>query len=163
MNSKFNNIETIFFLLVDDEKKFIETMAQRLQRRGFKANCVFSGSEALNFLKKNDSVDVVILDLKMPGSDGIKTVEIIKKNHPLIEVIILTGHATVPSAVETLKFGAFDYLTKPCDLIDLIFKAKQAFSRKKEREAKILDARMKPYISEREREKLISDILNFKE
>jgi DNA-binding NtrC family response regulator len=73
---------------------------------------------------------------------------------------MLTGHATIHSAIEALKFGAFDYLTKPCDLNDLVSKAKQAASRKKERESKILSARMKPYISERERDELISNILD---
>ncbi len=147
------------FLLVDDEKTFVETIARRLRQRGFTADCAFSGTEALNRLKKDDTVDVVVLDVGMPDPDGIKTVETLRKKHPLVEVIMLTGHATVHSAVEALKFGAFDYLTKPCDLNDLIYKAEQAVSRKKEREAKILDVRMKPYISERERDELISHIL----
>ena len=147
------------FLLVDDEKPFIETIARRLRQRGFTVDCAFSGMEALNLLEKNDTIDVVVLDVKMPDLDGMKTVETLKKKHPLVEVIMLTGHATIHSAIEALKFGAFDYLTKPCDLNDLISKAKQAASRKKEREAKILNVRMKPYISKRERDKLISKIL----
>lgn len=150
---------SISFLLVDDEKPFIETIARRLRQRGFTVDCAFSGKEALDRLEKDDTVDVVVLDVKMPDLDGIKTVEILKKKHPLVEVVMLTGHATVPSAVEALKFGAFDFLTKPCDLTDLITKARNAAARKKEREAKILDARMMPYISEREREELIAKIL----
>lgn len=156
-------MSSMCFLLVDDEKDFIETIARRLRRRGFTANCAFSGLEALNMLEKDDSVDVVVLDVRMPDPDGIKTVKKLKKKHPLIEVIMLTGYATVHSAVEAMKFGAFDYLMKPCDLNDLISKAEQAFLRKKEREAKIRDARMKPYISVRERDQLISHILNTEE
>jgi DNA-binding NtrC family response regulator len=148
------------FLLVDDEKPFIETLARRLRQRGFTVDCAFSGTEALNQLEKKDTVDVVVLDVEMPDLDGIKAVEILKKKHPLVEVVMLTGHATIHSAIEALKFGAFDYLTKPCDLNDLVSKAKQAASRKKERESKILSARMKPYISERERDELISNILD---
>ncbi|MFH2220243.1 MAG: response regulator [Pseudomonadota bacterium] len=147
------------FLLVDDEKPFIEAVARRLRQRGFAVDCAFSGMEALNRLEKDDTVDVVVLDVKMPGLDGIQTVETLKKKHPLVEVVMLTGHAEIHSAVEALKFGAFDYLTKPFELNDLISKAKQAASRKKEREGRILSARMKPYISERERDELISKIL----
>jgi DNA-binding NtrC family response regulator len=147
------------FLLVDDEKPLVETIARRLRQRGFTVVCAFSGMEALDRLEKDDTIDIVVLDIKMPGLDGIKTVETLKKKHPLVEVVMLTGHAAINSAIEALKFGAFDYLTKPCDLNDLISKAKQAVARKKEREAKILSARMKPYISEHERDKLISKIL----
>ncbi len=147
------------FLLVDDEKPLVETIARRLRQRGFTVACAFSGMEALDRLEKDDTIDIVVLDIKMPGLDGIKMVEIIKKKHPLVEVVMLTGHATINSAIEALKFGVFDYLTKPCDLNDLISKAKKAVARKKEREAKILSARMKPYISEHERDELISKIL----
>ena len=147
------------FLLVDDEKQFVETTARRLRKRGFTVYCTFSGGEALNLLAENDTVDVVVLDVLMPDLDGINTLKPLKKKYPLVEVIMLTGHATVPSAIEAMKHGAFDYLIKPCDLKDLIAKAEQAAARKKEREAKILDARMIPYISEGERKRLISSIL----
>jgi DNA-binding NtrC family response regulator len=156
-------MSALCFLFVDDEKEFVETIARRLRQRGFRVDCAFSGTEALKRLEEDDTVDVAVLDVRMPYPDGIKTVEKIKKNHPLVEVIMLTGHATIHSAVEALKLGAFDYLTKPCDLNDLICKAEQAVSRKKDREAKILDARMKPYISERERDELISRILDIKQ
>jgi DNA-binding NtrC family response regulator len=147
-------------LLVDDEKLYIETIACRLRHRGFSVECAVSGMEALNRLEKNDTVDVVFLDVKMPDLDGINTLETLKKKYPLVEVVMLTGHATIHSALKALKFGAYDYLTKPCDLNALISKAKQAASRKKEREAKILSVRMKPYISKRERDELISNILD---
>ena len=156
---KEKHVTSFNFLLVDDEKSFIETIAKRLRKRGFTVDCAFSGMEALNQLEKNGTIDVVVLDVKMPDLNGIKTVKTIKEKHPLVEVVMLTGQATIHSAIEALKFGAFDYLTKPCDLNDLIAKANQAVTRKKEREAKILSARMKPYISERERDELISKIL----
>lgn len=146
-------------LLVDDEKQFIETTALRLRKRGFTVFCAFSGTEALNLLAENGAIDVVVLDIKMPEPDGIETLQILKSRHPLVEVIMLTGHAAVPSAIESLKKGAFDYLAKPCDLQDLLAKAEQAAARKKDREAKILDVRTIPYISERERNRLIAEIL----
>ncbi|MBU0996276.1 MAG: response regulator [Proteobacteria bacterium] len=148
------------FLLVDDEKLFIEAVAQRLRLRGFKVDCAFSGKEALEMLEKENTVDVVVLDINMPDLDGIETVAKLKTKCPLVEVVMVTGHAKVKTAIKSLKIGAFDYLTKPFDLDDLISKATQAASRKKEREAKILSIKTKPYISERERNKLISDILS---
>jgi len=146
-------------LLVDDEKEFIEIMALRLRKRGFTVYCAYSGVEALDQLALNEAIDVVVLDVKMPDLDGIQTIKALKKKHPLVEVIMLTGHATVPSAIEALKYGAFDYLTKPCDVHTLIAKGEQAAARKEEREAQILNVRMIPYISERERKRLISGIL----
>ncbi|MDW7772467.1 MAG: response regulator [Desulfobulbaceae bacterium] len=146
-------------LLVDDEREFIETMARRLRKRGLTVFCAFSGAEALQQLAGNETIDVVVLDVKMPDMDGIKTIVALKKKHPLVEVVMLTGYATVPSAIETLKYGAFDYLTKPCELDVLLAKAEQAAARKKEREAEILRIRMKPYLSKRERDRMISEIL----
>lgn len=148
------------FLLVDDEKEFIETLAQRLRKRGFAVAYAFSGKEALDQLENNDTIDVVVLDLKMPGLDGIETIQKLKKMRPLIEIIMLTGHSTIPSAIEAIKSGAFDYLTKPCDLNHLISKATLAVARKKEREAKLFDVRTKIYITKQERDELISQILN---
>jgi DNA-binding NtrC family response regulator len=156
-------MNSIYFLIVDDEKEFVEIIARRLRHRGYRVDCAFCGTEALKKLEKENGIDVVILDIRMPDLDGIKTVEKIKRKYPLVEVIMLTGHATVHTAVEALKFGAFDYLMKPCDLNDLISKAEKAASRKKDRENKIYDARIKPYISERERNELISRILENKE
>ncbi|MBU4318914.1 MAG: response regulator [Proteobacteria bacterium] len=151
---------TLFnLLLVDDEKPLIEAMARRLVQRGFTVDCVFSGTEALAFLKNNASVDVVVLDVKMPGIDGIETLEAIKKQYPMLEVIMLTGHATVPSAVDAMKNGAFDYVMKPCDLEDLIAKAALATARKKDREDKIRDVKTMPYLTDKKREELIAKIL----
>ncbi|MDX9786712.1 MAG: response regulator [Desulfobacterales bacterium] len=150
---------SINILFVDNNKPFIETIAQRLRERGFTVDCVFSGMTALNRLEETNTIDIVFLDLQLPDLDGIQTLSILKKKHPLVEVVILTGHPTVNSVVEAFKCGAFDYLTKPSKLNDLISKATQAAARKKEREDKILNVRMTPYLSTRERNKLISDIL----
>jgi DNA-binding NtrC family response regulator len=86
---------------------------------------------------------VVILDVKMPGMDGIETLREIKRNHPLVEVIMLTGHATVETAIEGMKLGAFDYLMKPCDIDLLVAKVSEAAARKRKQEEKILEARIK--------------------
>ena len=153
-------MKPVSFLLVDDEQVFIEVMAERLRQRGYEVECAFSGEAALDRLEKGGIIDVVVLDVQMPGLDGIEIVKQIRERHPLIEVIMLTGHATVETAVEAVKQGAMDYLEKPCDLDDLIAKAQTAAQRKKDREARLFDARTKPYISERERSELISKILD---
>ena len=152
-------VSSIHFLLVDDEEVLIETIAERLRLKGFIVDCALSGNEALNQLSKSDTIDIVVLDIQMPDLDGMSILEILKVKHPLVEVIMLTGHATIQSAIEALKFGAYDYLLKPCDFNDLISKAKKAILRKREREGKILNVKLKPYISDREREELISNIM----
>jgi DNA-binding NtrC family response regulator len=152
-------MDSFSFLLVDDEREFIEVLALRLRERGYAAECTFTGTEALKYLEKDHSVDIVLLDINMPAPDGMETLQKIKLKHPLIEVIMLTGHATIRSAVEALKLGAFHYLTKPCNLQELICLSELAVVRKREREAKLLDARMKPYISDWDRQELIAKIL----
>ncbi|WP_232364184.1 response regulator [Desulforapulum autotrophicum] len=150
---------SMHFLLIDDEEVLIETIAERLRLKGFVVDCALSGNEAFYQLEKNDTIDIIVLDIKMPDMDGMNILERLKAKYPLIEVIMLTGHATIESAVKALKCGAFDYLLKPCDLNDLLSKANKAFSRKREREAKILNVKLKPYISDREREEMISRIM----
>jgi DNA-binding NtrC family response regulator len=129
-------------LLVDDEVPFVETMTKRLSKRELMVLPAYSGREALEKLEKN-GVDVVILDVKMPGMDGIETLREIKKIHPLVEVIMLTGHATVETAVEGMRLGAFDYLMKPCEIEELLAKVAEAKEKKSKHEQKIMDARMK--------------------
>ncbi len=107
----------------------------------------FNGAEALEKIGKNTNLDVVILDVKMPGMDGIETLGEIKKAHPLVEVIMLTGHATVESGIEGMKSGAYDYLMKPCDLEQLMLKVEQATKKKRDHEEKIKDAQVKENIS----------------
>jgi DNA-binding NtrC family response regulator len=129
-------------LLVDDEVPFIETMTKRLNKRQLRVLPAYSGREALDKLE-NNAVDVVILDVKMPGMDGIETLREIKRAHPLVEVIMLTGHATVETAVEGMRLGAYDYLMKPCEIEELLAKVGEAKEKKSEHEQKILAARMK--------------------
>jgi len=136
-----------FVLLVDDEAPFVETMTKRLTKRNLRVLTSLSGQDALKKLDKNKDLDVVILDVKMPGMDGIETLGEIKKTHPLVEVIMLTGHATVESAIEGMKEGAFDYLMKPCDLEQLMLKVEQATKKKRDHEEKIKAAQVKENLS----------------
>ena len=130
-------------LLVDDEKGFLDTLTKRLKKRELKARAVYSGEDALVELKKNSAIEVVVLDVKMPGMDGIETLVEIKQRFPLMEVIMLTGHATVETAIDGMKLGAFDYLMKPCDIDALISKAKEAIEKKRQHDEKIMEARIK--------------------
>jgi DNA-binding NtrC family response regulator len=129
-------------LLVDDEKDFIEMLSLRLKEVGEKITVAYSGQEALDTLEKDD-IDVVILDIKMPGMDGIETLREIKKQFPLVEVIMLTGHGSTETAVEGMKLGAFDYLMKPADFDDLTLKLEGARKRKDEQEERIRKAEAK--------------------
>ncbi len=137
-------------LLVDDEVPFVETMTKRLSRRGVNVSTAHSGQEALEAVGREAVLEVVILDVKMPGMDGIDTLREIKKGHPLVEVIMLTGHATVESAIEGMKLGAFDYLLKPCDIDVLLGKVKEAADRKWAHEEKIQEARIREITRRRE-------------
>ncbi len=132
-----------FVMLVDDELAFVDTMTRRLSKRGLEILQAYSGSEALESLAKNPKVDVVVLDVKMPGMDGIETLREIKKAYPLVEVIMLTGHATVETAIEGMRLGAFDYLMKPCDIEELVAKVQEAKEKKARHEDKIMEAKAK--------------------
>ena len=136
-------------LLVDDEAEFIETFSERLELRNLEISKAFSGEEALEELGKTHTIEVVILDVKMPGMDGIETLAEIKKTHPLVEVIMLSGHADVASAIDGMKQGAFDYLMKPCDIDQLLAKVTEAAARKRQHEEKIIQARIKEITSRR--------------
>ena len=136
-------------MLVDDEVPFVQTMTKRLARRNIEVIQAFSGPEALELLAGNSNIEVIILDVKMPGMDGIETLKQIKMKSALVEVIMLTGHATVESGIEGMKQGAFDYLMKPCDIDLLVSKVKEAASKKRQHEEKILQARMKEITSRR--------------
>jgi len=136
-------------LLVDDEVDFVETFSERLQMRNLEISKAFSGKEALKVLKKNQNIEVVILDVKMPGMDGIEALAEIKKRYPLVEVIMLSGHSTVESAIEGMKKGAFDYLMKPCEMDQIITKVGEAAAKKRQHEEKIIQARIKEMTSRR--------------
>jgi len=115
--------------------------------RNLEISKAFSGEEALQMLEENKNVEVVILDVKMPGMDGIETLAEIKKKFPLVEVIMLSGQATVESAIEGMKQGAFDYLMKPCDIDQLMPKVTEAAAKKRQHEEKIIQARIKEITS----------------
>lgn len=129
----------INILLVDDEKDFVEMLSLRLTEEGHMVRPAYSGREALEALAQ-DEADVVILDIKMPGMDGIQTLKEIKAGHALSEVILLTGHGAIDTAVEGMKSGAFDYLLKPADYDELLVKLDQARKRKFEQEERIRKA-----------------------
>jgi DNA-binding NtrC family response regulator len=112
-------------LLVDDEEEFIDLMSQRLETRGLKVVTVQCGEEAVGIVA-DQSFDVAVVDLAMPGIDGIETLKQIKRERPDIEVIMLTGQATVQSGIEAMKHGAIDFLEKPVDLNVLMEKIWQA-------------------------------------
>ena len=129
-------------MLVDDEAPFVDTMTKRLTKRKLTVFKSYSGEEALETLKENSHIDLVILDVKMPGMDGIEALKEIRKEFPLVEVIMLTGHATVETSIEGMRLGAFDYLMKPCDMDVLIEKVNAAVSKKRDHEEKIREARV---------------------
>jgi len=134
-------------LLVDDEIEFVETFSERLELRDLEISKAFNGEEALQVLETNRTIELVILDVKMPGMDGIETLAEIKKRYPLVEVIMLSGHADVESAIEGMKQGAFDYLMKPCDIDQMIVKVTEAAAKKRQHEEKIIQARIKEITS----------------
>ena len=136
-------------LLVDDESEFVETFSERLELRDLKISKAFNGEEALQVLEKDHDLEVVILDVQMPGMDGIETLTEIKKKFPLVEVIMLSGHSTVESAIEGMKKGAFDYLMKPCDMDQILAKVSKAAGKKRQHEEKIIQARIKEITSRR--------------
>lgn len=127
-------------LLVDDEVSFVEAMERRLAKRGLDIKTAFSGDDAMQRLKQLKNIDVIILDVKMPGMDGLETLKQIKKAYPIVEVIMLTGHATVESAIDGMKLGAYDYLMKPCDMDVLMKKLEAAKTKKSQHEEKIIEA-----------------------
>lgn len=129
-------MEKFRVLIVDDEPDFLETIVKRLQRRHIDVTGVGGGKEALEMLR-DQHFDVAILDVRMPGMDGIETLKLMKKEMPLMEVILLTGHASVESGIQGMQLGAFDYVMKPADIDELIEKVHQALERKSLREEKI--------------------------
>jgi len=130
---------TMRLLVVDDEEDFRETMVNRLCKRDIDASGAESGEKAVQLVDKY-LYDVIILDVKMPGMDGIETLREIKKIKPLTEVIMLTGHATVESGIEGMKLGAFDYVLKPADFDGLLVKINQAYQKKADHDEKIREA-----------------------
>ncbi|WDP88565.1 MAG: response regulator [Desulfobacter sp.] len=129
-------------LIVDDEKDFVEMFSLRLSNQGENVSTAYSGEEALEVLDRTP-VDVVMLDIRMPGMDGIETLKKIKAAHPLVEVILLTGHGSTETAVEGMRSGAFDYLMKPADFEEINTKVDNARKRKEEQEERIRKAEVR--------------------
>jgi DNA-binding response OmpR family regulator len=137
---EIDQMAQINVLLVDDETTFADVIGNRLKKRNIDVMLASSGMEALKILDVENSIDAVILDVKMPIMDGIETLAEMKIRHPLIEVIMLTAHATGESAIDGMKLGAFDYLMKPCEIEELVEKVNAAVDRKRKQEEKILEA-----------------------
>ncbi len=116
----------IKLLIIDDEIKFLDSIAERLEMRGLEVTKATNGNDAVE-IARNDKFDLALLDLKMPGMDGKQVLEILKKEHRYLEVIILTGHGSMDSAVDCTKLGAFSYLPKPYDLDKLLEILRQAY------------------------------------
>jgi DNA-binding NtrC family response regulator len=116
-------------LLVDDETVFANNMSKLLNRRGYQVTAVNSGDAALQALM-NGSFDVMVLDLKMPGMDGIAVLHETRKLGLVTEVLVLTGHGSIDTALEAIQLGAYDYLTKPCEIAELVSKIEAALEKK---------------------------------
>ncbi|MBF0472806.1 MAG: response regulator [Nitrospirae bacterium] len=133
--------EQITILIVDDETAITELMAARFLTRNFNVFKANNGNDALDVLNKNNMIDVVILDVKMPGLDGLETLKLIKEQHPLVEVIMLTGFPTVKDAIDSMKLGAYDYLKKVVDFEQLLTMIKLASDKKLKHDKKIIEAK----------------------
>ena len=120
--------EKISLLIVDDEERFLSTTQKLLEKKGIRTFTATSGNAGYEVLETNP-VDVVVLDVKMPGMSGMGVLKRIKKDFPEVEMIMLTGHATVQTAVGGIKYGAFDYLMKPCDIDVLADKIREAYAK----------------------------------
>jgi DNA-binding NtrC family response regulator len=147
-------------LLVDDEAEFVAILARRLGARNYSVSFACSGKHALAQIVRDKHIEVVLLDVEMPELDGIETLKRIKKQYPLIEVIMLTGHSTIDSAIGAIKLGAYDYLLKPVELMQLVAKIENAAGRKRRRDQLILQVQITPYLTSQERAARIADILN---
>ena len=112
-------------LVVDDEREYVDALSERLSLRGVEVTGVFNGEEALAVLESRP-MDVVVLDVMMPGLGGIETLKEMRRRHPRIAVIMLSGHADVATAIEGMELGAFDYLVKPIDFDELFYRIEDA-------------------------------------
>jgi DNA-binding NtrC family response regulator len=132
-------------LLVDDETVFTQNMSKLLGNRGYRVTAVNSGDNAIKALE-TEKFDVVVLDLKMPGMDGITTLKEIKKLDLFTETLILTGHGAIDTALEAIKLGAYDYLTKPCDVDELVAKIEGAWGKKDSGEKKDMQEKIQKLV-----------------
>jgi len=118
--------DKINLLIVDDEEDFLESISKSLRVRDFNVLAVNRGEKAIE-AAKNNPIDIALVDLKMPGIDGEETLRSLKKKHKWMEIVILTGHGSIDSAVECTKSGAYEYLQKPCKLEELLEVLKNAY------------------------------------
>ena len=126
----FSKEGPIKLLFVDDEKAYVDVLSNRFAKRNIDVTKAYSGSEGIQALRNHD-FDVAILDLKMEDMDGIEVLKIFKKMYPQMEVIMLTGHGSEKAAREGIQFGAFDYLTKPCELEELLQKIHEVVKKRR--------------------------------
>lgn len=135
-------------LLVDDEKEFADTLSERLTLRQFDVSLAYSGESALEIFEINN-FDIVVLDMLMPGISGLETLQRIKEMAPLVQVVMLTGHATVENAIEGMKLGAYDFLLKPTDAEILVKTINEAYKIKSEHDERIRKAEVDNIINRR--------------
>ena len=135
-------MEKIKLLVVDDEEAFLTALTRRLEMRDFAVTKALNAGEALEIARK-EQFDLALVDLRMPGMDGDELIEILKKEHEFIEVIMLTGHGSVESAVDCIKFGAFGYLPKPYEMDKLVDTLRSAYESRMRKKFKADEDRMK--------------------
>lgn len=121
-------------LAVDDEQDFIHLFVKRFSKRNLDVHGVHSGEEALEYLDAHET-DVVVLDVRMPGMDGLETLKEIRKRHPQVEVIMLTGHGSAESGLKGISLGAYDYVMKPFKIDDLLERIRRAWDHARRRRA----------------------------
>jgi DNA-binding NtrC family response regulator len=133
--------EKINLLIVDDEEQFLKSMTKRLEVRDFNVIAVDRGEKAIEAAREHP-LDIALVDLKMPGMNGEQTLEALKKRHQWMEVVILTGHGSVDSAVECTRSGAYSYLQKPCEWERLLSVLAEAYKKKVMNKLNIKEKRM---------------------
>jgi len=136
----------IRLLAVDDEERFLKTLSDRLSLRDFDVTAVTSGAAALAAARERE-FDLALVDLKMPGMSGEQLLEVLKQNHPFIEVIILTGHGSVDSAVQCTKLGSHSYLQKPCETGELLEVLKEAYRKRVARKLELGQERLEQLLA----------------
>jgi DNA-binding NtrC family response regulator len=139
--------DKIKLLLVDDEKQFLETISTRLGMRDFDVTPVNSGEEAIEAARKQE-FEIALVDLNMPGIGGEKALEILKKEHKFMEVVILTGYGAIDSAIRCTKAGVYGYLEKPCELVTLLKVLREAYQRRVQNKIKYKSEKLKEIVSE---------------
>ena len=139
--------DKIKLLLVDDEKQFLETISTRLGMRDFDVTAVSSGEEAIEAARKK-GFEIALVDLNMPGIGGEKVLEILKREHKFLEVVILTGYGAIDSAIRCTKAGVYGYLEKPCELDTLLNVMREAYQRRVQNKLKFKNEKLKEIVSE---------------